>query len=191
MARPHTLLMIRHGEKPSGGGRGVDEQGKASPSGLTPRGWARAGALVTLFAPNSTTFNAALPCPGALVTPRYSERRHRSYLTVLPLSQRLGLAIRAAHAVDAHPTKVVKSLLATDAAVVLVCWEHNHLAKIARAVPGAVPVANPADVPPSWPRDRFDVIWRFDLNEQTGQWTFRSLDQQLLAGDLFSDEPGA
>jgi hypothetical protein len=34
----------------------------------------------------------------------------------------------------------------------------------------------------SGPGDRFDLIWRFDLDEQTGIWTFGSLDQQLLRG---------
>ena len=65
------------------------------------------------------------------------------------------------------------------------------LVNIADAVSAAVPVANPADVPESWPGDRFDVIWRFDLDEQTGIWTFSALDQQLLAGDLAPSAPDA
>jgi broad specificity phosphatase PhoE len=189
MTGPRTLLMIRHGEKPSTGGLGVDDDGKADPDGLTPTGWARAGALVTLFAPNSTTVNATLPSPGALVTPKYSDPVHRPGLTLLPLSQRLGLPIRSEHPVDGHPAKIVKSLLAIQAEVVLLCWEHDHLVSIAGAVPAAVPVANPADVPRSWPGDRFDVIWRFDADER-GTWTFGSLDQQLLAGDISPGEPG-
>ena len=68
------------------------------------------------------------------------------------------------------------SLLAVQAEVVLMCWEHDHLVNVAGAVPAA------------WPGDRFDVIWRFDLDEQAAAWTFSSLDQQLLAGDL---SPGA
>jgi hypothetical protein len=185
MTQPRTLLMIRHGEKPSNGHLGVDEQGNANPAGLIPKGWARAGALVTLFAPNRTTVNATLPCPGALVSPTYSQPVHRPSLTLLPLSQRLGVTIRSEHAVDDDPTKIVRSLLAMEPAVILVCWEHVHLVNIVGAMASTVPVANRADVPTSWPDDRFDVIWRFDLDEQTGTWTFASLDQQLLAGDLF------
>ena len=186
MTRPRTLLMIRHGEKPSHGDTGVDAQGNANPDGLIPRGWERGGALVTLFAPNGTTLSSALPLPGALVSPRYSEPVHRPGLTLLPLSQRLGLAIRSEHPVDCRPAKVVKTLLAIEAGVVLLCWEHDRLVAIADAVAAGVPVANPADVPTSWPGDRFDVIWRFDLDEQAGTWTFGSLDQQLLAGDVNS-----
>ena len=190
MTQPRTLLMIRHGEKPSNGGLGVDEQGNANPDGLIPKGWERAGALVTLFAPNSTTLNSTLPSPGALVTPKYSKPVHRPYLTLLPLSQRLGVTILSEHAVDADPTKIVSSLLAMETVVVIVCWEHAHLVNIVGAVASTVPVANREDVPTSWPDDRFDVIWRFDLDEQTGKWTFGSLDQQLLAGDLFPSESG-
>jgi len=190
MTQLRTLLMIRHGEKPSNGDLGVDEQGNANPDGLIPKGWERAGALVTLFAPNSTTLNSTLPSPGALVTPKYSEQVHRPYLTLLPLSQRLGMTILSEHAVDADPTKIVSSLLAMVTVVVMMCWEHDHLVNIVGAVASTVPVANRGDVPTSWPDDRFDVIWRFDLDEQTGKWTFSSIDQQLLAGDLFPSESG-
>ena len=190
MTQPCTLLMIRHGEKPSKDDRGVDEQGNAHPDGLIPKGWERAGALVTLFAPNRTTLNSTLPLPGALVTPKYPKPVHRPYCTLLPLSQRLGVTILSEHAVDADPTKIVSSLLAMETAIVLVCWEHEHLVKIVGAMASTVPVANWGDVPTSWPDDRFDVIWRFDLDEQTGKWTFGSLDQQLLAGDLSASESG-
>lgn len=70
------------------------------------------------------------------------------------------------------------------------CWERDHLVNIAAAVAAAVPVANPADVPTSWPDDRFDVTWRFDLDEQAGIWTFGALDQQLLAGHVSPAPPG-
>jgi hypothetical protein len=184
MTQLATLLMIRHGEKPSTGGLGVDDEGKANPDGLTTTGWARAGALVTLFAPNSTTVNSALPSPGALVTPKYHKPVHRANLTLLPLSRRLGVAILAEHAVDAHPSKIVDSLLAMETEVVLLCWEHDHLVKIADAVARTLPVANSGDVPTSWPDGRFDLIWRFDRDEQAQTWAFTSHDQQLLAGDI-------
>ena len=59
MTQPRTLLMIRHGEKPAGNDRGVDQHGNENPDGLIPRGWERAGALVTLFAPNGVTLRLA------------------------------------------------------------------------------------------------------------------------------------
>ncbi len=185
-----TLLLIRHGEKPTNGSQGVDEQGNTNPDGLIPTGWQRAGALVSLFAPNTTTVNSTLPSPGALVTPHYPVPVHRPYLTLVPLSQRLRKTIRSDYAVDADPTMIVSALLAMESEVVLVCWEHHHLVNIVAALASAGLVANPADVPTSWPDDRYDVIWRFDLNEQMGKWTFRALDQQLLAGDFVAGESG-
>ena len=191
MTQLGTLLMIRHGEKPCGGHLGFDQHGNANPDGLIPKGWARAGALVALFAPNGAIVNSAFPSPDALVTAKYHKPVHRPYLTLLPLSQRLGVTILAEHEVDAHPTKIANSLIAMAAEVVLVCWEHDHLVRIAGAVTHSLPVANPADVPMSWPDDRFDVIWRFDRDEQTQTWAFGSHDQQLLAGDSFPGKPEA
>jgi len=188
VTQPRTLLLIRHGEKPAKGDQGVDEQGRSHQDGLLPKGWERAGALVALFAPNAVTLQSALPSPCALICPRYTGPVHRSHLTLLPLSQRLGITIQSEHPVDAHPAKVARSLLAIESAVVLMCWEHEHLVNIAGAVAVAVPMANPADVPTFWPDDRFDLIWRFDRGERTLSWTFASLDQQLLAGDLFPGE---
>ena len=190
MTQLRTLLMIRHGEKPSNGNLGVDEQGNANPEGLIPKGWQRAGALVTLFAPNRTTLSSTLPSPGTLVTPRYPTPVHRPCCTLLPLSQQLGVTILSEHAVDDDPMQIISSLLALETAIVLVCWEHKHLVSIVAAMVSTVPVANRGDVPTSWPGDRFDVIWRFDLDRQMGQWTFISLDQQLLAGDRFPGESG-
>lgn len=184
MTPQRTILMIRHGEKPSNDDHGVDEHGDSTSDGLTPKGWTLAGALVTLFAANNLTLTTSLPVPGALVTPKYAQPIHRPYLTLLPLSQRLGQAIVSTHPVDADPAQIVDSLLAIEAAVVLVCWEHHHLVDVVSAFGQAVPSTNPDDVPLAWPDDRFDVIWRFDLDDQTQKWTFTSVNQQLLFGDL-------
>jgi hypothetical protein len=183
MPNAATLLFIRHGEKPTAGLLGADQNGNADPDGLIPRGWQRAGALVTLFAPNGTTLSSTLPSPGALVTPQYPQPGHRPYFTVSPLSDRLGVSIQSAYPVDTDPASFVKYLLTIDADVILTCWEHQHLVNIVQAVGTAVPVTNAGDVPTAWPDDRFDVIWRFDLNNQTGEWSFSSMNQQLLAGD--------
>jgi hypothetical protein len=86
------------------------------------------------------------------------------------------------HAV-ADAKGVARHLLEMDARVVLVCWEHHHLVDIVRAISKLATVTNPHDLPSAWPDDRFDVIWRFD--NAGGDWTFSTLDQQLLHGDVF------
>ena len=185
---PQTVLMIRHGEKPTGAAAGIDETGASDPDGLTVVGWQRSGALAALFAPNDTTLRSTLPVPGALVCPHYGdEAKHRPYLTLLGVAGRLGLEPHHHLPVDTKPRKVVDELVALGVDVVLLCWEHGHLHDIARALPGI----NGSEVP-SWPDDRFDVVWRFDQAGDTC-YTFSQVPQQLLGGDrptaIAHDEP--
>ena len=171
--------MIRHAEKPTGAEGGIDEKGATDPDGLTVLGWQRSGALAALFAPNDATLRSTLPVPRALLCPHYGdEAKHRPYLTLLGVAARLGLRAHHHLPVDEKPQKVVDELLASSADVVLVCWEHDHLQALARAVPGIDP-----SVVPVWPGDRFDVVWRFDRAGAPAGYTFSQVPQQLLAGD--------
>ena len=183
MTQPETLLIIRHGEKPVSDDSGVDQHGNVDGDGLIPKGWARAGALASLFAANGDTLRSTLPSPDALVSPDYSTLIHRTYLTLLPLEKRLGLKVQQKYSVKHDPTAIAADLLKMDARVVLVCWEHDHLVGIVAAVGKQVTLTNPQHLPSSWPDDRFDVIWRFDRAD--GEWTFSIADQQLLHGDVF------
>jgi len=175
---PRTVLMIRHGEKPTRTAGGLDETGADDPDGLTVVGWQRSGALAALFAPNETTLRSTLPVPGALVCPHYGdEAKHRPYLTLRGVAGRLGLQPHHHLPVDAEPQKVVDEVVALGVEVVLLCWEHGHLPDIGRALPGM----NGSEVP-AWPDDRFDVVWRFDHVDDT-RYTFSQVPQQLLGGD--------
>lgn len=60
--------------------------------------------------------------------------------------------------------------------VVLVGWEHKHIPLIANAIPGNT------TAPQSWPGDRFDMVWVFDLGA-SGTYSFGQVPQLLLAGD--------
>ena len=49
---PRKLMLIRHGEKEPDSGPppyGVNAEGRQDPHSLSPRGWQRAGALVSFF----------------------------------------------------------------------------------------------------------------------------------------------
>ena len=52
------IMVIRHAEKPDDAGTvfGVTAGGQQDPEELTVRGWQRAGALVTFFAPPDARF---------------------------------------------------------------------------------------------------------------------------------------
>ena len=62
----HKIMIIRHAEKHQHGihDRGVTEDGRPAHHELTVRGWQRAGALVSYFAPHN-----ALPKDSPIQTP--------------------------------------------------------------------------------------------------------------------------
>jgi hypothetical protein len=181
---PRQIVLIRHAEKPSAGAVGIDVDGNASDRCLTPRGWQRAGALATFFA-QAGTRAGPLARPDNLHSPEYETRNrtinHRTYETILPLSERLGVPIRSGHK-EGHEEKLVRHILAEDAGTSLVCWEHTLLEAIASHLPLAAASPSP---PASWPADRFDLIWLFSLagGEAGPEYTFAELPQLLLAGD--------
>ena len=180
-AGPTRIYLIRHGEKPGSSGPpfGVDSDGSANPHSLLPRGWQRAGALVVLF---TRSTGSTLATPTSLLSPDYGKpaktHEHRTYQTVQPLAQRLGLTIATRFA-EGDEAALADSILSGSAGTALVCWEHHHLPDIARAIPSTTAV------PAEWPGDRFDLIWAFTRPDpDTSAYTFTAVPQQLLAGDL-------
>jgi hypothetical protein len=184
---PQVIYLIRHAEK-SGVVNGttfigVELTGVEDHASLIPEGWQRAGGLATLFDTAAGTMRPDLARPGHLYAPNYGEVsetvNHRMYQTIVPLSLRLGVPIDTTYPEGKeHP--LAEWILANDAGVSLVCWEHAHIPKIARHLP----VLNEAAVPTSWPDDCFDVIWSFTQSpSQPGRYTFAILAQRLLYGD--------
>jgi broad specificity phosphatase PhoE len=95
------IMVIRHGEKPTGQIAGVQESGVPSNHDLIVRGWQRAGALACLFAPARGPQQDPL-----LATPQFifasgavddadpsNSRSRRSQETVTPLARLLGIEI--------------------------------------------------------------------------------------------------
>src|SRR5438552_31187 len=68
-----TIMIIRHAEKPHKSIKGIDETGEQDDESLTPKGWARAGALACLFAPRGSMKVGALPSPDRIYS---SAREH-------------------------------------------------------------------------------------------------------------------
>lgn len=178
---PRTIVLIRHGEKPpdSPPPHGVDVDGKHDPHSLIPRGWQRAGALATLFAPRVGPLRAGLQTPTQLIAPAYAKAaaNERTHQTLLPLKDLLSLPIQSDFS-EKHETKLGKALAAVRTGVTLVCWEHTGIPKIGTSIcPGG-------PIPSKWPGDRFDVVWSFTLDPGTGAYAFEQIPQLLLAGDV-------
>ncbi len=181
-AAPTTtkIMIIRHAEKPPSTGApfGVTADGSQDAESLIIEGWQRAGALACLFAPSRGALQDA-----QLATPQFlfaSESKSgggskRPVETITPLASKLGLT----------PTTHKKSSLdkvAADAiscgGVALISWQHEDIPSIANII-----VGDSTTVPQSWPGDRFDVVWVFNLDGSSNSYSFKQVPQRLLAGD--------
>ena len=71
------------------------------------------------------------------------------------------------------------------AGVVLICWVHEKIPRIA----SQIPMHSATPVPKTWPADaqgngRFDVVWLFEFDNASGTHRFSHIPQMLLAGDV-------
>lgn len=188
MAHPPSatkIMLIRHAEKPVqdqppvGALAGVEYDGSQSSKSLIVRGWQRAGGLACLFDPaHGPLQHPDLARPQFLYAalPGSDGDSQRPYETILPLSQRLQMTINIEYA-KADTTPLVDDVRQC-AGVVLICWEHGEIPKIANKILGDSTTA-----PQKWPADRFDVVWVFDWLPKSSLYAFSQVPQCLLAGD--------
>ncbi|WP_405486662.1 hypothetical protein [Streptomyces sp. NBC_00096] len=171
-AKDALVMLIRHAEKPYAGDTGEDDEGNEDPGFLAGRGWRRAQELPALFSPAR---GAALPRPGAVFAAGGKKGApERCRQTVGTLATALRTPVRAEFAVGAEPA-LARAVLAAPMPV-LVCWEHQGMPRLIRAL-GAQDVLG---LPAAWP-DRYDLVWMFTRRQ--GVWSFREHAQHLLSGD--------
>jgi hypothetical protein len=91
--------------------------------------------------------------------------------TVRPLAKDLGLEVDKRFNVHQEEALVAAALSA--ASVVLICWHHERIDKIARLL--GVTTTGP------WPDPVFDMVWVFDRTPSG--WRFARVHQHLLPGD--------
>lgn len=182
---PRKIMLIRHAEKPADDPppHGVTIHGEHDAKALSVRGWTRAGALVTLFAPTNGQFqNSSLATPQviyAMGTGSGSESL-RPQQTINPLADKLGKQARVnTDFLKGQEKEMIESALAVEG-VILICWEHERLAHAARHIP--LSEKNQTPVPEEWDAERYDLIWVFDLDADGG-YVFQIMPQLLLAGD--------
>jgi len=176
---PVSISIIRHAEKQLGVAPpiGVSIDGTADAESLTPRGWQRAGALISLFVARPGA-SAPLPTPSRLFASElgpHSQSR-RPIETLMPLSERLGVALDEPFLQD-ELDQLVAELRACDGHV-LVAWEHKRIPLIANQLVGTA-----VGVPQVWPDDRFDLVWVFEPVPGGPTYRLRQVPQLLLAGD--------
>jgi hypothetical protein len=182
------ILLLRHAEKPGGtdGRKGFTADGREDGKSLAVRGWQRAGALAALLAPNRL-IGSRLPRPDRIYASAFREgggHSRRPEQTVQPLARKLGRPVDLTWAL--HQEWAFGAALAAEAGVALVCWQHQGLPDLARAIAAPQPLPT---LPEgwSWPADRYDVIWSLRRDGPGQAWRFTQHCQGLLAGD--ADEP--
>ncbi|KAH1376872.1 hypothetical protein KXW57_007079 [Aspergillus fumigatus] len=146
-AKP-TVYLIRHGEKPSDGGNGLSAQGLE-----------RAQCIRNVFG-SASSYNIGYIMAQ---TPKQNGKRARPYETVEPLAEDLGLTVDTS--CDRDDPKCVRDVVEgyTGSGNILICWEHDALTEIVDKLGD--------DDAPSYPDDRFDLIWTdpYPYSEITAQ----------------------
>ena len=180
--RPTKILLIRHAEKPAKDfpPYGVTQNGERSKESLEVRGWQRAGALTSLFAPADGRFqHASLAKPQFLFASKPVKRRgsRRPVETIMPLADKLELEINSEYRRSEFES-MLDDVFACNG-VVLICWQREYIPEIASHI-----MDNNRIVPDDWPEDRYDMVWVFDLQRSTGKYKFKQVPQRLLVGDL-------
>ncbi|MGC2403387.1 MAG: histidine phosphatase family protein [Acidobacteriaceae bacterium] len=177
------IMVIRHGEKPNGAITGVKASGEPSARDLTVRGWQRAGALACLFAPARGALQNDLLAKPAFIFASAAvdapeggnSRSRRSYETVMPLAELLGIGINLSFS-KGDEKALAKAAQACDGPV-LIAWQHENIGAIVNFILGA-PAA-----PSAWPAERFDVVYVLSLNPADDKYSLAQVPQCLLAGD--------
>lgn len=175
----HVVMIIRHGEKPREGGtepQGITSDGTHDANALTPFGWARAGALVELFAPLRGSTPAGLERPQAVFAARPEAGQHlRESETVSLVARRLGVPVEMPYGVGQEAQ--LAATLSSRGGPILVAWDHMRIPDI----PKHLDMVHPS-VPTTWPDERFDMVYVLTA-DGPGRYAFTQVPQLLLPGD--------
>jgi len=179
------IMIIRHAEKPTTTPppptNGVTITGSPDKDSLIPQGWQRAGALVALFAPSRGPLQSSeLATPQFIYATSTSDvEGNRPEETITPLAAKLGLTPNKSFANSQEQAAAASAMSCNG--IVLICWPHGKIPKLASYIPLSSNNKNP--VPQSWPSDRFDVVFVFDLDTSAGGYIFSQVPQLLLSVD--------
>lgn len=162
-ALPSQVLIIRHAEKMHDG---IE---------LSLKGRERAAALVPYFL-GTTKF---LGAPWAIYAARATKEHPslRPYQTMAPLSRELNIKLNQDFDPKQYALMVesIKMNPGYNNQVVLICWEHSVIPKIAE-------LFGVSSAPKKWPGEVFDRVWMIRFLPG-GKINFENIPQQLMYGD--------
>jgi hypothetical protein len=193
-APPIKIMIIRHAEKPPKKGEPLDVQQDGEPGGgksLIVPGWQRAGALNAFFAPyKAAPANPAIATPNAIYAASPTDETQRPWETVTPLAAWLNYTentpqFNISYSVGGGEPDLVTDILSRSGNI-LICWEHdNIMPNILGAIHKKFPIANYDKIPNPFP-DLFYLVWILDRNAAKTGYTWSSVNQNLMAGDVES-----
>ncbi len=180
LRQPTKIMVIRHAEKPTAHPPpyGITSEGARDKESLTIRGWQRAGALASLFAPTNGLFQDSSLAGPQFIYASKSMRRNgsrRPIETITPLAEKLAIRINPNYSKVEGESMLDEAFLCDG--VVLICWQREFIPKLADHILGS----NTA--PQNWPEDRFDMVWVFDHDPSSARYDFKQVPQRLLMGD--------
>jgi hypothetical protein len=166
LARPARVILLRHAEKPP----------NESNVHLSERGESRAHALVAFLTTKPAFVTNGLPA--ALFAPKVPRRGHsrRPYETLEPLAEHLRLSVQTPYGPSEYASlaKHVLSDPGLDGKTVIVCWIHDYLPALAKAM-GVKPE------PAHWKGSVYDRVWVITYADHRA--ILANLPQNLLPGD--------
>lgn len=142
-----TIVIVRHGEKPSLGLGQLTCQGLNRALALAPVLLSRYGKPAAIYAPNPALMKKDRGVPYAYVRP---------LATIEPYAVRAGMPVDLQWGMTDVPA-LADHMLAAPAGTHVVAWEHHWGENLARYLLSRVG-ANPLDVP-EWLDDDFDSIY--------------------------------
>ena len=143
-----NICIMRHGEKPANGKKGILLNGKKSVNGLTVQGLVRAGALSIVFNDPDQSFE--------LFACYNSEHSQRCYDLLYPLAQLSNATINT-NFKKGQEKQVAKAAMKSNADQVFIVWEHDAIYDIAKSI---VAKEYHDQIPKVWPDDRYDMTYR-------------------------------
>ena len=166
LAAPARVILLRHAEKLP------DE----STVHLSERGHSRARALLALLEVRSVLGTNGPPA--ALFAPKFTRQGHsrRPYETLEPLAEHLKLSVQMPYGPSDYAAlaKQVLSDPALDGKTVIVCWIHDYLPALVKAL-GVRPE------PARWKGSVYDRVWVITYEDHRA--VLADLPQKLLPGD--------
>lgn len=164
-AMPAQILLMRHGEKPVVGNE------------LSEQGWLRAKALPQLFLDRAEFQRYGLPVALYAMSPNKEGGSLRAIQTLKYVSKQLNLPMETDFTRDQVDELInnIKNNKSYDNKMIVICWEHKVLVKIANRL-GLNEVSQ-------WPSEQFDRIWSLNFSPEGTLTGFKNLPEKLLPTD--------